>query len=175
MIVVSALGIALAAGGARAQPTDAQKSAIKSSCRSDYMANCMSVRPGGKEAIDCLRSHLATLSPACQSAVNALTPKPPPAAAAPPPPRAKTRGQRAQTAAASRGCSPATAAGRLSATAEAGQARRQGEAEGKKGEDGSATPASAAASGGRAAATRGADGQDRAPVVAEAAGDHPFL
>jgi hypothetical protein len=71
---------------ASAQMTDAQKNAIKSSCRSDYMSNCMSVRPGGIEALQCLQRNMAKLSPGCQTAVNATMPKaPPPAAAAPPP------------------------------------------------------------------------------------------
>lgn len=76
--------------GAQAQMTDAQKAAIKSSCRSDYISNCMSVKPGGIEALQCLQTHMAKLSPACQTAVGAATPKPaappPPAAAAAPPP-----------------------------------------------------------------------------------------
>lgn len=71
-------------GPAQAQLTDAQKGALKSNCRSDYMSNCMSVTPGGKEALMCLNSHMATLSPACQAAVQSALP-PPPAAAAPPP------------------------------------------------------------------------------------------
>ena len=56
-------------GGALAQLTEAQKSAMKSSCRSDYMSNCMSVSPGGKEALQCLQNNMAKLSPACQAAV----------------------------------------------------------------------------------------------------------
>lgn len=87
------LGLALGAGAASAQQlTDAQKSAMRSSCRSDYMANCMSVSPGGKEALQCLEKNMAKLSPACQKAVSAVMPKaPPPAAAKPaaPPPAAK--------------------------------------------------------------------------------------
>jgi len=71
---------------AQAQMTDAQKAALKSSCRSDYMSNCMSVRPGGIEALQCLQKNMAKLSPACQTAVNATAPKPAPAAAAAPPP-----------------------------------------------------------------------------------------
>jgi len=70
---------------AQAQMTEAQKAAMKSSCRSDYMSNCMSVRPGGIEALQCLQKNMAKLSPACQTAVNATAPKPAPAAAAPPP------------------------------------------------------------------------------------------
>lgn len=85
------LAIFIVMPGANAQMTDAQKAAIKSSCRSDYMSNCMSVKPGGIEALQCLQTHIAKLSPACQTAVKAATPKPaappaPAAAAAPPPP-----------------------------------------------------------------------------------------
>jgi hypothetical protein len=83
-LAISALGLALTSA-AQAQMTAAQQSAIRSSCRSDFMANCASVPPGGKEALACLKSHMATLSPACVSAINAA---PPAAAAAPPPPAA---------------------------------------------------------------------------------------
>jgi hypothetical protein len=87
-LVVLSSALALAAGAAWAQqPTPDQISAVKSNCRSDYMANCMSVRPGGPEALHCLQQHLDKLSGACKSAVNATLPPPPPppAAAAPPP------------------------------------------------------------------------------------------
>ena len=57
---------------ALAQPTEAQTNAIKSSCRSDYMAKCMSVKPGGPEAFQCLKKNEATLSAACKTAVNAI-------------------------------------------------------------------------------------------------------
>jgi hypothetical protein len=88
LIAISVFAFALTAGAALAQkPTPDQLSAIKSNCRSDYMANCMSVRPGGPEALQCLQSHMADLSGACKDAVSAtLPPPPPPAAAAPPPP-----------------------------------------------------------------------------------------
>ena len=81
----------LAAGVAQAQqPTDGQRNAIRSSCRSDFMANCSNVTPGGKEALDCLRRNSEKLSAACQAAVSALTPAAPAPAtpAAPPPPAA---------------------------------------------------------------------------------------
>lgn len=73
---------------AAAQVTPEQQSAIKSSCRSDFMSKCSSVRPGGAEALQCLQKNVASLSTACQSAVSATLPKPAPAAAAPsaPPP-----------------------------------------------------------------------------------------
>ncbi len=86
-LMAATIGLALSVGAAPAQ-TAAQRDAIKSSCRSDYMANCMSVSPGGKEAFECLKNHYAALSAACKTAVDAMTPKPPPAAAAPPPPPA---------------------------------------------------------------------------------------
>jgi hypothetical protein len=88
MLAASATGLALAVASAQAQPSSAELSAIKSNCRSDYMAHCMSVRPGGKEALQCLQSHLDSLSGSCKGAVAATMPKPPPppAAAAPPAP-----------------------------------------------------------------------------------------
>lgn len=53
-------------------PTQAQKSAIKSNCRSDFMAQCSGVTPGGQAALSCLQQHSASLSPACQQSVAAL-------------------------------------------------------------------------------------------------------
>ena len=55
------------------QPTQAQRNAVKSACRSDFMAQCSGVTPGGSEALACLRQHDATLAPSCQQAVAALT------------------------------------------------------------------------------------------------------
>ncbi|MDL2401851.1 hypothetical protein [Rhizobium mayense] len=54
------------------QPTQAQRNAVKSACRSDFMAQCSGVTPGGTEALTCLRQHNSTLSPSCQQAVAAL-------------------------------------------------------------------------------------------------------
>jgi hypothetical protein len=66
------------------QPTQAQRDAIRASCRSDFMANCESVTPGGKEALECLLRNQAKLSLACNSAVSAIA-APAPAAQAPAP------------------------------------------------------------------------------------------
>lgn len=55
-----------------AQPTEAQKEAVKSACRSDYMAHCSSVTPGGEEALQCLAKNMSSLSGSCQSAVKAV-------------------------------------------------------------------------------------------------------
>jgi hypothetical protein len=46
------------------KPSEEQLSAIRSSCRSDFLSNCSGVPRGGKEALDCLRQHMAQLSPA---------------------------------------------------------------------------------------------------------------
>jgi hypothetical protein len=88
------------------QPTQAQRDAIRASCRSDFMANCAGVQPGGKEAMECLLRNESTLSGPCRSAVNAIAaPAPSPAAtrpatAAPPPPtEAAPPGQSATPAA----------------------------------------------------------------------------
>ena len=55
-----------------AQPTEAQKEAVKSACRSDYMARCSSVTPGGEAALQCLAKNMSSLSSGCQSAVKAV-------------------------------------------------------------------------------------------------------
>jgi hypothetical protein len=54
------------------QPTTAQRDAIRSACRSDYEAHCASVPPGGKPSFMCLQKNMASLSPDCQKAVNAV-------------------------------------------------------------------------------------------------------
>ncbi|MBH5401057.1 hypothetical protein HZZ13_25225 [Bradyrhizobium sp. CNPSo 4010] len=61
------------ATGAFAQ-TEAQKSAIRSACRSDFMAHCASVTPGGVEAVQCLAKNMSSLSSGCQAAVRAVEP-----------------------------------------------------------------------------------------------------
>jgi hypothetical protein len=61
------------AGSAFAQgPSEAQRAAVKAQCRSDYMAHCSSVTPGGKEALECLAQHMSSLSGGCQEAVKAV-------------------------------------------------------------------------------------------------------
>jgi hypothetical protein len=53
-------------------PSETQKAAVKSACRSDYMAHCSSVQPGGEAALQCLAKNISSLSPSCQSAVQAI-------------------------------------------------------------------------------------------------------
>lgn len=54
------------------QPTEQQRDAVKSACRSDFMAQCSGVTPGGSEALACLKQHNAALSSSCQQAIAAL-------------------------------------------------------------------------------------------------------
>ena len=69
-------------------PSQAQISAIRQSCRSDFQRQCSGVTPGGRDALECLASHRAQLSSACRAAVDAAVPPrkpaPPPAASAAP-------------------------------------------------------------------------------------------
>jgi hypothetical protein len=60
--------------------TEAQREAIKSECRNDYIAHCSSVPPGGEASLQCLQRNMSSLSSACASAVRAVQA---PAAAAP--------------------------------------------------------------------------------------------
>ncbi|KRR29594.1 cysteine rich repeat-containing protein [Bradyrhizobium retamae] len=53
-------------------PSQAQRDAIKSQCRSDYIARCSSVPPGGEAALQCLQKNMSSLSSNCQSAVRAV-------------------------------------------------------------------------------------------------------
>ena len=73
------LGMATIAGVAATQaltqaPTDAQRNAIKSSCRSDYIAHCSSVPPGGSASVQCLQKNMTSLSSACQTALRTIEP-----------------------------------------------------------------------------------------------------
>jgi hypothetical protein len=82
-------------------PSDAQRAAIKSQCRSDYMAHCSSIPPGGEASLQCLQKNMSSLSSGCQTAVRAVEA---PAAAAPkaesaPPAPPKTESAPAATAA----------------------------------------------------------------------------
>lgn len=71
--VVGALALTLSA---QAQVTSEQQSAIKANCRSDFMAKCSGVTPGGKDALVCLQKNVNGLSAACKSAVSATLPPP---------------------------------------------------------------------------------------------------
>jgi len=70
--IIVAAGLVATQAFAQA-PTTAQRNAIKSSCRSDYMAHCSSVQPGGAAALQCLQKNMGSLSSSCQAAVKAVT------------------------------------------------------------------------------------------------------
>jgi hypothetical protein len=82
-IVTLAVLMLTAPAGAQ-QPSQAQISAIRSSCASDYRAHCAGVPTGGMPALNCLRQNVEKLSPACQTAVNAVGGGASPSAASPP-------------------------------------------------------------------------------------------
>jgi hypothetical protein len=105
------------------QPTDAQRSAIRSACRSDYVAHCSSVPPGGMASLQCLQKNMSSLAPSCQNAVNAVAKPSEPAASSAPPaaaatPKAETpaAAEPAPSAAASKPAAPAAAAPKAAAS-----------------------------------------------------------
>jgi hypothetical protein len=71
-ISLGTVGIAIATPAYSQAPTDAQRSAIRAECRSDYQAHCASVPPGGMASLQCLQKNMSSLSSGCQSAVRAV-------------------------------------------------------------------------------------------------------
>jgi Cysteine rich repeat len=53
-------------------PSEAQREAVKANCRSDYIAHCSSIPPGGEASLECLQKNMSSLSAACASAVRAV-------------------------------------------------------------------------------------------------------
>ncbi len=72
MIAGAAL-IAISATAHAQSATKAQQDAIRANCRSDFMRNCSSVTPGGREALMCLEQNKAKLSAGCKGAVDAVS------------------------------------------------------------------------------------------------------
>src|SRR5436305_2530952 len=64
--------LATAAPAFAQAPSQAQRDAIKSQCRSDYIAHCSSVPPGGEASLQCLQKNMSSLSASCQGAVRAV-------------------------------------------------------------------------------------------------------
>jgi hypothetical protein len=93
-LFMSGAAFVLLSAVAQAQaPTKAQQDAIRANCRSDFMKNCSSVKPGGREALECLQQNKANASSGCQSALNAISATPP--AAAKPEPRPEPKAESA--------------------------------------------------------------------------------
>src|SRR3979411_724331 len=92
-------------------PTDAQRSAIRSECRSDYEAHCASIPPGGEASLQCLQKNMSSLAPGCQSAVKAVeAPAAPKAESAPAAETAKPAAETAKPATEPKTSAPATSA-----------------------------------------------------------------
>jgi hypothetical protein len=114
-------------------PSEAQREAVKAQCRSEYMAHCSSIPPGGEASLQCLAKNMSSLSPSCQAAVRAVEASveaPKPAAATPPAAAAKpgapaTAAKPATPAPAAKGTAakqPASAPATTTAAAPAGAA-----------------------------------------------------
>src|SRR4051794_38072902 len=102
--------LATAAPALAQAPSQAQRDAIKSQCRSDYIAHCSSVPPGGEASLQCLQKNMSSLSSACQGAVRAVEE-----------PAAAPKAESAPAAAAPAAVKPATAAPKAAATTAAKQ------------------------------------------------------
>lgn len=72
--LVLAASLVMSAAAFAQAPSEAQREAIKSNCRSDYMAHCSSVPPGGAASLECLQKNMSSLSGACATAVKAVSP-----------------------------------------------------------------------------------------------------
>jgi hypothetical protein len=83
--IVAATALVTAFPAFSQAPTDAQRSAIRSACRSDYIAHCSSVPPGGMASLQCLQKNMSSLSSSCKAAVNAIEAPAEPKADAKPP------------------------------------------------------------------------------------------
>src|SRR6185312_10493360 len=105
--------LATAAPAFAQAPSQAQRDAIKSQCRSDYIAHCSSVPPGGEASLQCLQKNMSSLSSSCQSAVRAVE-----APAAKP---AETAAPKAAAPAAATTTAPKAAEPKAAAAAPAGQ------------------------------------------------------
>ena len=108
--------LATAAPAFAQAPSQAQRDAIKSQCRSDYMAHCSSVPPGGEASLQCLQKNMSSLSSSCQSAVRAV--EAPAAATAKP---ADTAAPKAAAPAAATAAPAKSAEPKAAAAAPAGQ------------------------------------------------------
>jgi hypothetical protein len=107
---------AIAAPALAQAPSQAQRDAIKSQCRSDYIAHCSSVPPGGEASLQCLQKNMSSLSSSCQSAVRAV--EAPAAATAKP---ADTAAPKAAAPAAATAAPAKSAEPKAAAAAPAGQ------------------------------------------------------
>src|SRR3954462_14847546 len=114
--LLGAAMIATAAPSLAQGPSQAQRDAIKSECRSDYMAHCSSIPPGGEASLQCLQKNMSSLAPGCQSAVKAVeAPATPKAESAPAAEAVKPAAETAKPAAEPKPSFPAAAAPKATA------------------------------------------------------------
>jgi hypothetical protein len=92
--------LAVATPASSQAPTDAQRNAIRSECRSDYEVHCASVPPGGEASLQCLQKNMSSLSSSCQTAVRAVEAPAAPKAESAPAPAPKAESATAKPAAA---------------------------------------------------------------------------
>src|SRR5216683_2270305 len=105
--LLAAATFAAAAPGFAQAPSQAQRDAIKSQCRSDYIAHCSSIPPGGEASLQCLQQNMSSLSSGCKGAVQAVAaPAEPKAESAPATPKTES----APAAAATETAAPKAAA-----------------------------------------------------------------
>ena len=74
VLIAAACIVCIVTEAVAQEPSQAQRDAIRASCRSDFIANCSGVQPGGKDAFECLKRNEAKLSASCKTAVNAVVP-----------------------------------------------------------------------------------------------------
>lgn len=84
-LLLLSVAVCVAGPSALAQPTEAQREAVKADCRNDYIAHCSSVPPGGEASLQCLAKNMSSLSSSCQAAVRAVQASAAPAPASTPP------------------------------------------------------------------------------------------
>ncbi len=71
--VLLALTTLTAVHASAQQPTPAQQSAIRASCRADFQASCVGVPTGGAAALSCLKQNVDRVSPTCAQALRAVS------------------------------------------------------------------------------------------------------
>ena len=71
-VLLTFTAVSIATSAFAQAPTETQREAIKSECRSDYIAHCSSIPPGGAASLECLQKNMANLSAGCAGAVRAV-------------------------------------------------------------------------------------------------------
>lgn len=71
-VSMAAVLFAITNPGFAQAPSQTQRDAIKTQCRSDYIAHCSSVPPGGEASLQCLQKNMSSLSSGCAGAVRAV-------------------------------------------------------------------------------------------------------